>query len=197
MQNLPRSEVKNLLNRIADGDDQASRRLYAAYQPLVYRYVRMRIWSDDAVEEIVVDTMFTAFAKHAAYNGLSEFSTWLCGIANNLVLQWRREMAMQPPTVPDDDEEVEAARGFDWDVLSRLEHDEAGQAILACIDKLPDAQREAMYWTAVEDLGLAEASLQMAVPEGTLKSRLFHARSRIRACLERALGGDYHGVERG
>jgi|GEM_PF-1100679 len=196
MQNLPRTEVKNLLNRIADRDDQASRRLYAVYQPQLFGYVRCRVWSDEAAEEITIDSLFIAFDKHAAYNGLSEFSTWLCGIANKRILQWRHGVAAEPRMVGIDDDELDQALGGDWDVLSRLEHDEAGLAILACIDKLPDGQREAIYWTAVEDYGLAEASREMAVPEGTLKSRLFHARNRIRACLERALGSDY-GVERG
>ena len=83
------------------------------------------------------------------------------------------------------------------DVLTGIEQDEATQAILLCIDKLPAGQREAIYRTAVEEEGLAEASRDMEVPEGTRKSRLFHARQRIRDCLARAFGPDYLGGNRG
>ena len=197
MHNLPRAEVRNLLNRIANRDDLASRRLYSVYQPQLFAYVRYRVWSDMSAEEITMDSLFIAFSKPAAYNGLSEFSTWLCGIANNRIRQWQRDMATELET-----EELTAAiadkhGNLDWNVLTGIEQDEATQAILVCIDKLPAGQREAIYRTAVEEEGLAEASRDMEVPEGTLKSRLFHARQRIRDCLARAFGPDYLGGNRG
>lgn len=197
MHNLPRAEIRDLLNRIAEHDDQASRRLYSVYQPQLFAYVRFRVWSDMSAEEITVDSLFIAFSKPAAYNGLSEFSTWLCGIANRRILQWRRAMATELELVELSAEIEETHGDLDWNVLTGLEHDEATEAILLCIDKLPAGQREAMYWTAVEEQGLAATSAEMEVPEGTLKSRLFHARQRIRDCLARALGADYLGGLRG
>ncbi|WP_348698387.1 RNA polymerase sigma factor [Duganella fentianensis] len=185
------------MNRIAQQDDQAARRLYGYYQPQLFGYIRFRVWNDMAAEEITLDTLFIAFDKSAAYNGLSEFSTWLCGIANKRILQWRHSQALAPQTVELDDEELDDARGGEWDVLARFEHDEALQGILLCMDKLPDGQREALYWTAIEELSLAETSQRMEVAEGTLKSRLFHARQRIRNCLARAFGAEYPGVQHG
>lgn len=197
MHNLPRAEVRDLLNRIADRDDQASRRLYSVYQPQLFAYVRYQVWSDTSAEEITMDTLFIAFSKPAAYNGLSEFSTWLCGIANNRIRQWRRDMATEPDVEELTHAIADTHGDLDWSVLTGIEQDEATQAILLCIDKLPAGQREAIYHTAVAEQGLAEASREMAVAEGTLKSRLFHARQRIRDCLARAFGADYLGGKRG
>ena len=88
-----------LLNQIARGDDTATARLYAAYQPLVYGYVRAQVWDDPhAVEEIVGDTLLVAFRKADAYTGVSEFSTWLCGIAKNQVADWWRKYWWRIPT---------------------------------------------------------------------------------------------------
>lgn len=65
-----------------------------------------------------------------------------------------------------------------------------GEALLECMDKLPHAQRDAIYWTAVENRGVEEAAIKVGAPEGTIKSQLFHARRVIRSCLERAIGSD-------
>lgn len=196
MHNLPRQDVIDLLNRIARGDDKASRKLYAAYRPGLYHYVLRQVWNVDCADEICADTLYIAFRKTDAYLGHAEFSTWLCGIANNRILDWRSRMARAPHEVPLEkaEEEVELAKRDEWNVLDLLEQAEVGEVIAACLDRLPDGQREAMYWVAVEDMGLAQLSAQMQVPEGTLKSRLFHARQRIRDCLARALGTDHHGA---
>lgn len=198
MKNLPRNEVKNLLNRIAQGDDTAMARLYAAYQPGLYAYLRYRVWDDGGAEEIVVDTLFTALRKADAYDGLVEFSTWLCGIANNFVREWRRKNAKYARDIGSDDPDLlDSVLEPSWDVLAQLEEKEVGEALLECIDRLPDAQRESVYWTAVENCSLEETGIKTETPTGTVKSRLFHARRAIRACMEKAVGAAYVGEKIG
>lgn len=90
MKNLPRHEVKDLLNRIANGDDTACARLYSVYQSGLFAYVRYRVWSDAGAEE---------GSRHALH-GLSQtggvsrpvriFNAGL-GIANNKIREWRRQ----------------------------------------------------------------------------------------------------------
>lgn len=198
MKNLPRHEVRMLLNEIARGDDTAAARLYAAYQPGVFGYVRSQIWDDlQAVEEIVSDTLLVAFTRTDAYTGLSEFSTWLCGIARNKVADWRRRSGRRGEVIVDDPDAVDGAAAPGWGVLELVEERERGEVLAECIDRLPDSQREALYWSAVEECGLEEVAARSGVPEGTVKSRLFHARRRVRECLERAFGGGLGGNENG
>ena len=198
MRNLPRTEVKNLLNRIALDDDSASAKLYACYQPGLYAYVRYQVWDDGGAEEVTVDTLYAAFMKPEAYNGLSEFSTWLCGIANNKIRDWRRKNVKYLRETGDMDTELlDTLHEPGWDVFRLLEEREIGDALLECIDRLPDAQREAIYWTAVENCGVEETGMKVGAPGGTVKSRLFHARRSIRSCLERAVGVDYVGEKIG
>lgn len=198
MRNLPRHEVRMLLNQIARGDDTAAARLYAAYQSLVYGYVRAQVWDDPhAVEEIVSDTLLVAFRKADAYTGVSEFSTWLCGIARNKVADWRRHTGRRGEVIVDDPDAIDAAVAPGWGVLELIEERERGAALVECMDRLPDSQREALYWSAVEECGLEEVAARTGVPEGTVKSRLFHARRRVRECLERAFGGGFGGERNG
>lgn len=194
MKNLPRHEVKNLLNRIEKGDDTACARLYSAYQSDLYAYVRYRVWDDAGAEEVVVDTFHAAFRKPGAYHGLSEYSTWVCGIANNKIREWRRKNVKYTREIGGADTALfDAVQEPEWDVATLLDEREMGEALLKCIDKLPDAQREAIYWTAVENCSVEEAGVKSGAPAGTIKSRLFHARRVIRACLERAIGSNHAG----
>ena len=65
-----------LLNQIARGDDTASARLYAAYQPGLYGFVRSQIWDDPhAVEEIVSDTLLVASCRRDQSKCCSAIST--------------------------------------------------------------------------------------------------------------------------
>lgn len=196
MDNLSPVDVRHLLNRITIGDDQAGRILYGHYKKQLFAYVRFRVWSDDSAEEIVQDTLFVALSKPDSYDGVVAFSTWLCGIANNKILDWRRKAARsREDSTPD--EELEMHAGVVWGVLDQLEQEERSAAILACIDKLPEGQRVAMYWTAVEEASLSETSGHLCIPEGTVKSRLFHARLRIRQCLDGAMDMAYRRMTNG
>lgn len=198
MRKLPRQEVKNLLNLVAQGDDTATSRLYSVYQPGLYAYVRYRLWDDGGAEEVVIDTLFTAFRKADSYDGLAEFSTWLCGIANNMIREWRRRNAKYQREIGTDDPEfLDTVLEPAWDVLAKFEEREAGEALIECIDRLPDTQRESIYWTAVENCSLEDTAVKTGTPVGTVKSRLFHARRAIRACLERAMGAAYVGEKIG
>ena len=63
------------------------------------------------------------------------------------------------------------------------------QAVMAT---LPPAQRAALSLFHLEDLGVAEISIALDVPPGTVKTRLMHARRKIRARLE----GEPHEQDR-
>lgn len=128
MKNLPRNEVKDLLNRIAKGDDTACANLYAAYQPGLFAYVRYRVWSDVGAEEVVLDTLHAAFRKPAAYHGLSEFSTWVCGIANNKIRDWRRKNVKYTREIGGADTDLfDALQAPAWDVATILAEREMGR----------------------------------------------------------------------
>lgn len=58
------------------------------------------------------------------------------------------------------------------------------KAILALVQNLPDEQRIAMILFYSEDLGVAEIAHITGAPAGTVKTRLLHARKKIRAQLE-------------
>jgi len=53
------------------------------------------------------------------------------------------------------------------------------------METLPDEQREALHLVFYEDMSLGEIAQLQDCPENTVKTRLFHARRKMRECLER------------
>ena len=184
MNNLPNQEVLNLLNRIRDNDDPASRRLYSFYRNQLFRYVRSRIGSRDAVDDIVQETMIAAF-KSDRYDGSALYSTWLCAIAHKKIADWGRDMERHPPAPGDGQEPEDSAWGRVADVLEQKETQEFDSALQICIEKLPDGQRVVIRLLLEENTGLGDAAIALAIPEGTVKSRAFHARKALERCMRR------------
>ena len=54
-----------------------------------------------------------------------------------------------------------------------------------CMDKLPHDQRECLYLVLLEGLSLGEVAQIQSCPENTVKTRLFHARQKMKNCLGR------------
>jgi RNA polymerase sigma-70 factor (ECF subfamily) len=63
---------------------------------------------------------------------------------------------------------------------------QAGQVAL-CMEALPDEQRECLHMVFFEDARLADIATVQDCPENTVKTRLFHARRKMRDCLERQI----------
>jgi len=72
---------------------------------------------------------------------------------------------------------------------TQIEYFADGNPLRAAIAKLPQNQRIAIALFYTEGLSVTEISIALTVPAGTIKTRLMHARKKLRARLE----GDYNG----
>jgi RNA polymerase sigma-70 factor, ECF subfamily len=178
-----------VLNQIAQGDDQAIMKLYRHYRPALFAYIRHLVTVDEAAEDILHDTFMVIYKKPLAYNGQCTFFTWLCSIAKNKVADWwRATQRQQKKDIKMEELDTNLAdtiADLSWTVLECYEGDELNKVMQGCLDKLPAIQREAAYWTYYHDLPVKEVALIAECPENTIKTRLLHARNKIRDCLER------------
>ncbi len=195
MKALPAKELQNLLNQIGAGDHKAFETIYRHYQASLFAFIRLRVREDAAAEEILNDTFMIAFNKTEQYNGSSEFMTWLCGIAKNVCGTWmRKQNTGVARSIVDVEEEIfDNLAAPDWDIVSRLEAAEMDEVLRECIDKLPITHKEAFFWTWFEEEPMDVVAERLDCPIGTVKSRLFNARSKIADCVKGAFstGGAY------
>lgn len=193
MTDLPPARLQLLLNQISQGDESAVRELYCHYQRYLYAYLRHRIVIEAAIDEIIRETFLAVCRRPLAYDGRARFSTWLVGIAKNKLADWARKECRQVPTDDISDEAWQALPDPNWDFVERLVAEEDEAALRHCIDQLPESQREALFLAYYDEEKLETIAERQQTKVGTVKSRLFNARQRLRECMENWLQGGRNG----
>lgn len=193
---MDNDEVLRLLGRIERADEAAFRELYRAYSRKLYAYVLRQLGDPAQAEEIVADTLYEVWRQPAKFRGDSQFSTWLIGIARNKVLMAFR--GRKPDAIHDDlDDVAESIASDDESAFDILANQQRREGVRHCMDKLSDEHRECVHLVFYEGLSLAEVSTLQSCPENTVKTRLFHARQKLKNCLRLLLereGGTLAGA---
>jgi RNA polymerase sigma-70 factor (ECF subfamily) len=179
-------QVLRLLGRIEQHDEGAFRELYCAFSRKLYAYVLRQLSDPAQAEEIVADTLYEVWKAPAKFRGDSQFSTWLIGIARNKVLMhWRgRKPDADHDDVADLAEELPSDAPGAFDIMAGQQRSDG---VRHCVDKLGADHRECVHLVFYQGLSLAEVARIQQIPEGTVKTRLFHARQKLKQCLQRML----------
>ena len=190
---MENDEVLRLLARIERADEAAFKELYRAFSRRLYAYVLRQHGDPAQAEEIVSDTLYEVWKAPGKFRGDSQFSTWLIGIARNKVLMAFR--SRKPDTLHDDlDDAAESVAADEPGAFEVLAQQQRQAGVRHCMDKLSAEHRECVHLVFFEGLPLAEVAALQACPENTVKTRLFHARQKLRNCLKLLLqregGGD-------
>ena len=163
-----------LVGRIAAGDRQALAALYRDYYPRLYRFVLRVLARSDAVEDVVNETMLAVWQQAAVFREASRVGTWIYGIAYRRALKAlsreRRPVAVLEPVPVAEPPE-----------LSGIEVRRA--AVARAIASLPPDQRAVVELTFAFGHSYGEIAVILGCPEGTVKSRMFHARAKLRPLL--------------
>ena len=194
---MDNDEVLRLLCRIERADEAAFRELYRAFSRRLYAYVLRQLSDPAQAEEIVADSLYEIWKAPTRFRGDAQFSTWLIGIARNKVLMAYR--SRRPDSQHEDlDVVAESVAAEDASAFEVLANAQRHEGVRRCMDKLSDDHRECVHLVFYEGLSLAEVAQVQACPEGTVKTRLFHARQKLKNCLQLMLqregGGSLAGA---
>ncbi len=170
------------LRRIAQQDRAALAQLYRAYQPRLVRFLHRFTRQEGLIEEVINDTFWVVWQRAGQFRGDARVSTWIMGIAYRQALKAFRDG--DDPALHDSGEELEPLLVADPDG-DRETRDWLDKALR----RLPDDLRLTVELVYGQGHTLEETAAIMGCPVGTAKSRLFHARVRLRNLLP-ALAGD-------
>lgn len=166
--------------RIGQGDMAAMKALYEAHADAVARFVRPRVRDAAEADDIVHDTMLSVWRGAAGFQGRSSVRSWILTLARNKTVDHIRKQARV--TLGDADE-TRADDAPDPETVIGAAQDAA--RLRVCLDKLPDRQRAVIHLAFYEEMTCAEVAVVENVPEGTVKSRIFHAKQSLMRCLSR------------
>ena len=145
------------------------------------RVLARRLLSDPAAAEDVVQDVFTALPRAArGFRGDADLETFLLGIAVKRVRHHRRAALRRRKA-------LERLRAVDLlgpiDPEQDVYRRQLGARLAAALDELPLPQRVAFVLCEVEELTSVQAAVIADAPEATIRTRLFHARRRLRDLL--------------
>jgi RNA polymerase sigma-70 factor, ECF subfamily len=175
-------ELKATLAAIANGDQQAMIRFYKAFESRVYAFSMRRLSNPEEAESVVVETMYEVWKVAKSFKAESKVETWLLGIAKFKSLDKLRARDNDTDDI-DDYAEVLADETPGTEQLVYAK--ERAHILADCIDELPKDQSEALHLVYFEGASVEDVSEVQAIPGGTVKTRLFHARKKLKDCLER------------
>ena len=163
-----------LLESIASGDRDAIAELYAEYQPRLFRFVYRLTRSHSATEELINDIMLAIWHGARNFRGDSKPSTWIFGIAYRQALKRlsRKKLSIAPYF------DVELVADSDGRSFEQEDWVHRG------LDALPPAQRLAVELVFYLGLSYEEVAAVTDCPVNTVKTRMFHARRKLREQLQ-------------
>jgi RNA polymerase sigma-70 factor (ECF subfamily) len=172
----------DLVRRVGSGDRRAMRVLYDRYQHAVFAFAQARCGNPDLASDCVHDTMLDVWRTAGRFSGRSSVKTWLFAIARNKlvdILRKRGKLAFtgEVEDGPDPAPNPEAAAIAASD-SARLHE---------CVEGLSNPHRAAIRLAFLEDLTYPEVAEIEAVPVGTIKTRIHHAKQALMRCLEAGL----------
>ncbi len=169
---------RELLAAVVRRDRNAFAELYRTYQPRLYGYLRRFAANPVVVEEIVDDVMFVVWTDARKFRGKSAVSSWIFGIAYRKALTALRREGRYEAPLRRDVETADPRSGSQADI--ELIH--AGLAGLS-----PD-HRQVIELTYFCGFSYEEIAAIADCPVNTVKTRMFHARRRLKVLLPRLAG---------
>jgi RNA polymerase sigma factor (sigma-70 family) len=148
----------------------------------IYAYVARRLGGQVA-DDLLAETFLAAFRARARYDLMRpDARPWLYGIATTLISQHRRaelrRFRLHEAITPESSERSHADR-----VVAQVAAQQLRAPLAAALAGLSAADRDVLLLIAWEQLTYDEVSAALAIPVGTVRSRLNRARRKVRAAL--------------
>lgn len=169
---------RQLLARVAEGDKAAFAQLYRALEKPLYGFVALKLNDPSEAHDIVHETFMQVWKSASAFEGRSAVKSWVFGIAYRKVVDVIRK---QSRMVVSDDMPEETDDGVSAETC--LLAAQSADHLRHCLGTLKEDHHVAIRLAFYEDLGYREIASITDVPEGTVKTRIFHAKRALMHCL--------------
>ncbi|MCW3094991.1 MAG: polymerase sigma-70 factor, subfamily [Chthonomonadaceae bacterium] len=162
-----------LVWRILRGDKRAGEELVAVNYPRIFRLLRYLTGRADIAEDLTQQTFVRAWQALPNFRHQSSLATWLHRIAYHEYTHWLRDRR-EHASLDSASHLAAPSASHEWETLV-LPH---------ALAQLSQEHREAFLLFHIQELSIGEIAAILEVPGGTVKSRLFTARQRLREILE-------------
>jgi RNA polymerase sigma factor (sigma-70 family) len=171
-------EEVQLIRRIALQDRHAFEALYRTYYRRLTRFLDRLTRRPQMVEEILDDTMLVVWRKAETFNGHSQVSTWIFAIAYRKAMKALKREGSRSQMLLDHDEPPHAPNPE-----TTFIDGESRSAIRRLVAELSAEHRAVVELTYYYGCAYKEIADIVGCPVDTVKTRMFHARRKLRIAL--------------
>ena len=150
--------------------------IYQRYAKTVYHFLLVRTGSDDLAEELTQETFYQAIRSIDRYDESCKISTWLCGIAKNVLLTYRRKH----PRHEDVEEQEIPVGSAEEEALSQS----SSLALVKLLHELSEPYREVMYLRTFGGLSFKEIGEVHGKTENWARVTFYRAKEKLRKDME-------------
>jgi len=161
------SEIE-LASGVAKNDDACVAAFFQAYHAGVYRYMLCLTNNVEDAEDLAQDSLLQAKAHIRSFRGEARLKTWVHTVAYRTFTHWSRKRKPRGELTQD----LPANEAF--------AQVDTSQTLLLALSKLGPALAQPLVLQEINDLSVEEIARILEIPEGTVKSRLYTARQRLR-----------------
>ncbi|WP_296744073.1 sigma-70 family RNA polymerase sigma factor [Mesorhizobium sp.] len=171
-----------LVDRVAKGDRAAVRLLFMRHHARIYRFVARQTGSEMMADDITNEVFLELWRQAPGFEGRSEVSTWLLGIARFKALSSLRKKKEE---WIDDDDAAQVPDSADTPEVVTMKEDKAA-ALRRFVDALPEEHRTVIDLAYYHGQSVSEIGEVLGIPVATVKTRMFYARKKLGEALKAA-----------
>ncbi|MGH8613092.1 MAG: RNA polymerase sigma factor [Gammaproteobacteria bacterium] len=183
----------DLIRRIGAGDQQAFEQLYNRYYHYLFRFIYRMTRRLESTEEIINDVMLVVWEKAANLELTSRASTWILSIAYRKSLKSLDQYRANYADVSVEDIEYDLPS----DDEATMKQLELTDWVLVALESVSREQRTVVELAYFHGMRYSDIADVMGCPESTVKTRMFHARKKLRSLLPSLIEGAHPGQSQG
>ena len=177
---------QELVSKVIRGDQEAFRHLVDRYSPRLFNLVGAIVRDRIEVEDVVQETFFKVYRKLSGFQGKSSFYTWLYRVAFNTATDHLKKKKNNRTHSIEEFEQIEPTAEM-ADPSQDLRRNELRRRLADSVAELPEKYRNILVLREYEDCSYDEIAEILGCSKGTVESRLFRARGRLRDKLKHHL----------
>jgi RNA polymerase sigma factor (sigma-70 family) len=176
-----------LVAEVLKGDLQAFRLLIRQHERLVGHMIGRLVKNQEELEELCQDVFLKVHEKLHEFNFQSKLSTWIATIAYRQAINFMRKSKLAWSDIPD--EERFTAHFVDYEnPETTLSERDLDQYVLTLVDQLPAQYKTVLTLYHLDGMSYPEIGAVTGMPEGTVKSYIFRARTLLKEKVMKHLG---------
>lgn len=169
--------IEELLKKVAAGDEKAFEQLYRLTAPKVWFYIYRLCGDRERAKDIMMETYLEIWRSAKSFKGRSRALIWMYGIARHVIFK-----ALRKERICGKVEYKETAGG--QNPMEETMEKERLRLFKVVLERLPLTHREVLDLVFFHGLRYEEVARILDIPVNTVKTRVFHAKKKLRKILE-------------